>query len=89
MGKTMLMAVAFLTLLEEVISSEYPVLESMAIGGLVLLILAAWTDGESERPHEGRGGVRFFLRALRMAAERLKRTGRTATPPTLPSSAPR
>jgi len=94
MGKTLLAVLAFLTLLEEVISCEYPIVESLVIGGLVLLVVAVWTATRTT-PRRGPGagahdGPLFFLRRpFRMAAVRLKRTGRTSTPPTLPSSAPR
>jgi len=43
MGKILLAAAVFLVLLEEVISCEYPVVESLVIGGLVLLVAAAWS----------------------------------------------
>ena len=94
MGKTLLAVLAFLALLEEVISCEYPIVESLVIGGLVLLVVAVWTEigtepspGPGARAHAG--PFFFLLRPFRTAAVRLKRTGRTSTPPTLPSSAPR
>ena len=93
MVKALVGGVFFLTLLEEVISCEYPIVESIVIGGLVLLIAAAWSESEAEVPGPGardqRGPFFFLLRPFRIAAVRLRRTGRTSTPPTLPSSAPR
>ena len=47
MGKVLLAAVVFLLLLEEVISCEYPIVESVVIGGLVLLVAVAWSDREA------------------------------------------
>ena len=44
MAKVLVGTAIFLTLLEEVISCEYPIVESIVIGGLVLLVAAAWSD---------------------------------------------
>jgi len=88
MVKALVGGVFFLTLLEEVISCEYPIVEAIVIGSLVLLVAAAWSESQPRAGHQ-RGPFFFLLRAFRIAAVRLKRTGRTSTPPTLPSSAPR
>ena len=52
MGKAVLGAAVFPLLLEEVISCEYPIMESIVIGGLVLLVAAAWGEraGDASRP---------------------------------------
>lgn len=44
MGKILFAAAVFLVLLEEVISCEYPIMESLVIGGLVLLVAVAWSE---------------------------------------------
>jgi len=57
MVKVLVGAVIFLTLLEEVISCEYPIVESIVIGGLVLLVAAAWSDsgaGNARSPRQAR-----------------------------------